>query len=147
MPKPYMHLGNEPLLRRTVRAFLDHPLVDGVRVVIRREHHAYYKKAIEGLTLFPCVIGGDSRQESVLLGLESLLSHRPEYVLIHDIARPMAHHALLTRILTALEVHEAAIPALPVTDTVKRGANGFASGTLDRQGLYTVQTPQGFHFD
>src|SRR4029079_703203 len=72
MPKPYLQLGRESLMRRTVKAFINHPEIDGVRVVIPREHHPYYRKAIEGLTLFPCVIGGQSRQDSVRLGLESI---------------------------------------------------------------------------
>ena len=73
LPKPYLQLGDESVLRQTVKNFLQHPDIDGVRVVIRREHHALYKQAVQGLTLFPCVIGGDSRQDSVRLGLESLI--------------------------------------------------------------------------
>ena len=147
LPKPYLHLGEESLMRRTVKAFLGQPGIDGVRVVIRREHHALYKKAVEGLTLLPCVVGGDTRQESVRLGLESIAHRRPKYVLVHDIARPMVSHALISRVLESLEKHPAAIPALPVTDTVKRTENGHVSETISRDNLYTVQTPQGFHFD
>jgi 2-C-methyl-D-erythritol 4-phosphate cytidylyltransferase/2-C-methyl-D-erythritol 2,4-cyclodiphosphate synthase len=147
MPKPYMQLGGEPLLRRTVKIFLEHPAIDGVRVVIRREHHAYYKKAVEGLTLFPCVVGGTSRQESVRLGLQSLAHRKPERILVHDIARPLTGHTLISQLLTMLERHQAVIPALPLVDTVKRAAGGMVSETIARDELYSVQTPQGFHFE
>lgn len=144
--KPYLHLGKEPLIYHAVKAFLSHPKIDGVRVVIKREHHALYKKAIEGLTLFPCVIGGESRQASVRLGLESIAHRKPERVLIHDIARPLASHALISRVLDALETQQAVIPALPITDTVKRIGNSTVQETVNREGLYAVQTPQGFHY-
>jgi 2-C-methyl-D-erythritol 4-phosphate cytidylyltransferase/2-C-methyl-D-erythritol 2,4-cyclodiphosphate synthase len=147
MPKPYLQLGHESLMRRTVRAFMAHPQIDGVRVVIRREHHAYYKKAIEGLTLFPCVVGGDNRQASVLAGLESIAHRQPANVLVHDIARPMASPALISRVIDALATSPAAIPALAITDTIRRAAPGEASETLNRERLFAVQTPQGFHFD
>ncbi len=147
LPKPYLQLGDASLLRHTVKAFLAHPEIDGVRVVIRREHHALYKKEVEGLTLFPCVIGGDTRQESVRLGLESIAHRKPERVLVHDIARPLVHPDLISRVLAALDTDQAVIPALPVVDTVKRVANGHVSETVSRDGLYAVQTPQGFHFD
>ena len=146
MAKPYMMLGNETVLRRTVKNFMQHPEIDGVRVVIRREHHAIYKKAVEGVTLFPCVVGGNTRQDSVRLGLESIAHRNPQYVLIHDIARPFPSHALISRVLAKLKEHDAVIPVLKTIDTIKRIENGIVSNTLEREHLYTVQTPQGFHF-
>ena len=147
LPKPYMTIGSESVLRRTVKHFLQHPDIDGVRVVIRREHHPLYRRAVEGLTLFPCVIGGDSRQESVRLGLESLIHRGPANVLVHDIARPNASHALISRVLEKLKDNDAAIPAMKITDTVKRATDGHIRETIDREQLYTVQTPQGFRFN
>ena len=146
LPKPYLQLGDAPILRHTINAFLTHPQIDGVRVVIRREHHALYRKAIEGLTLFPMVVGGDNRQESVRLGLESLAHRSPVRVLVHDVARPMVSFALISRIIEGLDTHKGAIPSLPVLDTVKRGDGGVARGGVDRSSLYTVQTPQGFDY-
>ena len=109
-----------------------------------------YKQAIDGLTLFPPVIGGDDRQASVLCGLRSIMHRNPRFVLVHDVARPLASHALISRVIAALGRHEAAIPALPITDAVKRaqdhGDVTLAGETIDRAGLYTVQTPQGCHY-
>jgi 2-C-methyl-D-erythritol 4-phosphate cytidylyltransferase/2-C-methyl-D-erythritol 2,4-cyclodiphosphate synthase len=146
LPKPYMHLGDQTLLHHAARTFLEHPGIDGVRVVIRREHHALYKKAIEGLALFPCVMGGERRQDSVRLGLESLAHRKPETVLIHDVARPLVSPLLITRVLDGLKEASAVIPALPVADTLKRAKNGVVSETVSRENVFSVQTPQGFHF-
>lgn len=145
-PKPYLTFERESVLRRTVKTFLSHPMIDGVRVVIRREHHMHYRREIEGLTLFPCVIGGDSRQDSVRRGLESISHRRPELVLIHDIARPLVSHSLITRVIEGLSGYQAVVPALPVTDTVKRAVGGVIAETVSREQLFTVQTPQGFHY-
>ena len=134
------------MVRKTIEAFLEHPAIAGVRVVIRREHHALYKKATQGLTLFPCVIGGETRQESVRLGLESIAEHAPTHVLIHDVARPFVNATLISRVAEALAVHQAVIPVLPVVDTVKRIQNNMVQETINREQLFTVQTPQGFYY-
>ena len=147
MPKPYLHAGGESILRQTVKRFLEHPSIDGVRVVIRREHHALYKKVTGDFTMFPCVVGGDTRQESVRLGLESIAHRKPKKVLIHDAARPMTSPALIYHVTKALDNHQAIIPALPITDTIKRAHERRAVETLGRDNLYMAQTPQGFHFE
>ncbi len=141
-PKAYVNLAGKNLLRRSMETFLSHPGVDGVRVVIDRAHHPLYRKTAQGLTLFPCVIGGKSRQDSVRLGLKSVARAEPDYVLIHDAARPLVTHAVISRVLDSLKKHQAAYPALPVADTLRRGAEPIA-----REGLLAAQTPQGFHFD
>ncbi len=146
IPKPYLHLGGEPILRRTIKAFLNHPEIDAVRVVIRREHHALYRRAIEGLTLMPLVVGGDSRQESVRRGLEALSHWQPECVLVHDAARPMTSPELISRVIASLDAHKGAVPALAVVDTVRRAKDGIAQETISREGLFAVQTPQGFNY-
>jgi 2-C-methyl-D-erythritol 4-phosphate cytidylyltransferase/2-C-methyl-D-erythritol 2,4-cyclodiphosphate synthase len=101
---------------------------------------------LAGLDLLPPVAGGAARQDSARLGLESLGEFAPSRVLIHDAARPFVDHAVVDRVLDALDHAPGAIPALPVADTVKRGEHGFVTGTLDRSGLWRVQTPQGFDY-
>ncbi len=142
MPKPYQHLGGKSLLRRSMELFLDHPQIDAVRVVIRRADHARYKSVASGLTLFPCVVGGASRQASVLHGLESVVRAYPRYVLIHDAARPLVSAPLISRVVDALAEYPAVFPALPVSDTLRRATGEIVS----REGLFLAQTPQGFHF-
>ena len=93
------------------------------------------------------VAGGPTRQDSVRLGLEALAFNRPERVLIHDGARPFPDLALIDRVIDGLDRASAAIPCLPLRDTIKRAESGVIRGTVDRSALWRAQTPQGFHFD
>ncbi len=93
------------------------------------------------------VAGGPTRQDSVRLGLEALAVHRPERVLIHDGARPFPDAALVDRVIDGLDKAPAAIPCLPLSDTIKRVEDGVIQETIDRSALWRAQTPQGFHFD
>jgi 2-C-methyl-D-erythritol 4-phosphate cytidylyltransferase/2-C-methyl-D-erythritol 2,4-cyclodiphosphate synthase len=145
-PKQYLPLAGRPLLRHSVETLLAHPGIAGVRVVFHGDDRDLYDEAVAGLDLLPPVPGGAARQDSVRLGLESLESFAPERVLIHDAARPFLDADTITRVLTALETAPGAIPAVAVSDTLKRGADGAIVATLDRAHLYRAQTPQGFHY-
>src|SRR5579864_3954193 len=145
-PKQYLPLAGSPLLRHSVATLAAHPAIDRVRVVFHPDDREHYAEAVAGLNLLPPVPGGAARQDSVRLGLESLESLAPDHVLIHDAARPFIDEGLVTRIVAALDSAPGAIPALPVADTVKRGAGGKIVATLDRANLFRAQTPQGFHY-
>lgn len=145
-PKPYLEINGKALLAHTIQQFITHPEIDGVRVVVRREHHGLYRKAVQNLTLFPLVVGGKNRQESVRLGLEALQHVKPERVLIHDAARPCVSHAQISRVIAALDKHEAVIPTLPISDTIKQVENDTIQQTVPRDHLHVVQTPQGFNY-
>jgi 2-C-methyl-D-erythritol 4-phosphate cytidylyltransferase/2-C-methyl-D-erythritol 2,4-cyclodiphosphate synthase len=147
MPKQYLPLGGTTVLRHAVNAFAAHSRINGVLVAIRPEDRNAYDAAVAGLDLLPPVPGGAERQDSVRLGLEALAPHRPERVLIHDGARPFPDAALIERVLDTLDRAPAAIPGLPLGDTIKRVTDGVISETVDRAGLWRVQTPQGFHFE
>jgi 2-C-methyl-D-erythritol 4-phosphate cytidylyltransferase / 2-C-methyl-D-erythritol 2,4-cyclodiphosphate synthase len=148
IPKQYQSLAGESVLRRAVRVFVDHPGVDAVRVVIRQADRALYDGATAGLDLLEPVPGGATRQESALRGLESLTVLDPKIVIIHDAARPLCHPDVLTRVIAALSSTQAAVPCVPVRDTLKRGASAGAvvAATVERKHLWQAQTPQGFHF-
>src|SRR5689334_18975562 len=105
-PKQYRPLAGAPVLRRTVRAFAEHPAIDAVRVVFNESDRALYDGAVAGLDLLVPIQGGDSRRESVLRGLESLTEDAPRFVLIHDAARPLVDPALIGRIREALDRHD-----------------------------------------
>lgn len=149
-PKQYADLAGQPLLRHSLAALARHPAIGRVRAVIDPDDRSFYEAAGTGLDLLPAVAGGDSRQASVRLGLESLEELKPEKVLIHDGARPFVTHDLIDRILAALGDAPGAIAALPLADTVKREATGSIGGcvaaTVARDGLWRAQTPQGFRF-
>ena len=142
------------MLTRTLETLASHDGIDRLLVVIHPDDSARYRDAARaiGTKLLPPVPGGATRQHSVRLGLEALARlappHAPERVLIHDAARPFLAPALIDRVLAALATSPAVLPGLPVADTLKR-VDGFGTvaGTVDREGLWRAQTPQGFHFD
>jgi 2-C-methyl-D-erythritol 4-phosphate cytidylyltransferase / 2-C-methyl-D-erythritol 2,4-cyclodiphosphate synthase len=146
LPKQYLPVAGEPLLRHTLRALASHPRINGVRAVIHPDDHPYYAEAARDLDLLPPVPGGAQRQDSVRLGLESLLEIDPDVVAIHDGARPFVDGALIDRVLDAVGRGPGAIPALPVADTIKRGRDGRIVETVERSQLWRAQTPQAFRF-
>jgi 2-C-methyl-D-erythritol 4-phosphate cytidylyltransferase / 2-C-methyl-D-erythritol 2,4-cyclodiphosphate synthase len=146
LPKQYLPLAGKPLLRYSLETLARHPAIGHVRVVFNPDDHAHYDVASRGLDLLPPVAGGAARQDSVRLGLESLDSLAAEHVLIHDGARPFLDTGTIDRVLAALDQAPGAIPALPLRDTVKRGADGIVTDTVDRSSLWRAQTPQGFHY-
>ena len=88
LPKQYLPLGGQPILRHCLQTYLAHPAVTQVRAVIHPDDRDLYDKASQGLDTAEPASGGASRQESVRLGLESLDETAPDLVLIHDGARP-----------------------------------------------------------
>src|SRR5258705_11150957 len=96
-PKQYRSLAGKPVLRWAAEAFLRHPAIAAVRVVIRSEDRTAYESALSGLTLDAPVLGGATRQESVRHGLEALAALPPQRVLIHDGARPLVSADLISR--------------------------------------------------
>lgn len=146
-PKQYRALGGIPMLRRTLLPFLRHARIDAVRVVIQRDDQAAYDAATTGLALLPPTFGGASRQESVRLGLESLVAMSPRQVLIHDAARPFVDEPVISRSLAALDGSPGAIAAVPLADSLKRAQDGVVSASVARTGLWRAQTPQAFRFE
>jgi len=147
MPKQFQRIGGETLLRRALSCFLGAPKVAFVQPVIRSEDVDLVRVETAGLNVLPPVFGGATRQASVRAGLEALLPRKPDIVLVHDAARPFASADLIARAIAAAEKTGAAIPGLPVTDTIKRvDVSGSVETTLDRASLRLVQTPQAFAF-
>lgn len=146
-PKQYADLAGVPVLRRAVQIFRHHPGIDQVRVVVDPAHLAHYERAVGDLGLAPPVAGGATRQESTHRGLEALAATPPQRVLVHDAARPLASPGLVDRVLHALERHDAALPVVPVVDTLKLVEGGMLAGERPRDGLARAQTPQGFRFE
>lgn len=148
LPKQYRPLTGTPLLSRTVGALLDHPAIDAVLPVIHPDHRDRYDAlGLRDERLLEPVTGGAQRQASVLAGLEALAGSRPDLVLVQDAARPFFDAMVIDGVLEALAAHEGAVPVVPVTDTIKRSADGRTVGaTEDRRTLFAAQTPQGFRF-
>ena len=142
-PKQYLPFGDRTVLAAAAMAL--RPFMP-VLCVIHPDDSEQYRAATAGLDLLPPVFGGPDRQASVRNGLEALAGDPPAHVLVHDAARPDLPPAVVRRLLEALEAHDGAAPGLPVADTLKRVEEGRSVGTVSRDGLWRIQTPQGFRF-
>lgn len=143
VPKQWQMLAGQRVADRTVQAFRSAKGIDRIVLVLHGDDLGRSSDFPDIL----CVPGGASRSASVLAGLKALQGQGVTRVLIHDVARPLVGDALIAAVLSALDNHKGAAPALEVTDALWRGAGGVVTGQHDRDGLYRAQTPQGFHFD
>jgi 2-C-methyl-D-erythritol 4-phosphate cytidylyltransferase/2-C-methyl-D-erythritol 2,4-cyclodiphosphate synthase len=153
-PKQYLPCAGRPLLCQTIEALAAAHDFHSITVVIHPDDRPLYDETLAHLTteiramLSPPAHGGASRQQSVRKGLEAQADARPDIVLIHDGARPFPSRELTRRAIAAAEAHGAAIPATPVTDTIKQiDVDGRVIASPDRAGLRAVQTPQAFRFE
>ncbi len=139
-PKQWRPLAGRRVADWTVAAFLAHPGIDHIVLVIHPDDAA----RVAGLPA-AVIHGGATRNASVRAGLESIADQGFTHVLIHDVARAGITPAIISAVLAALRGGAAgAAPALPVTDALWRGKAGHVTGTQDRDGLFRAQTPQGF---
>ena len=148
VPKQFALLGGKPMLRRTIEAIERNSRVGAIAVVIHPDDRGIYEQSVTGLAkLVEPIAGGATRQASVRRGLEALAGMQPDIVLIHDAARPFVGIELIDRVIDTTLQGTGAVPALPVTDTLRRVTGTAADETVPRQGLSAIQTPQGFRFD
>jgi 2-C-methyl-D-erythritol 4-phosphate cytidylyltransferase/2-C-methyl-D-erythritol 2,4-cyclodiphosphate synthase len=148
-PKQYAPMPDgRPMLRHSAEALQQAGLAPLV-VVVHPEWQSAAEEALAGMQPRPILVhGGARRQDSVRAGLEALAhqADAPEWVLIHDAARPFLSARLITALLARLGDAEAVIPVLAVRDTVKQLADdGVVEATLPRQKIGLAQTPQAFH--
>jgi 2-C-methyl-D-erythritol 4-phosphate cytidylyltransferase/2-C-methyl-D-erythritol 2,4-cyclodiphosphate synthase len=141
LPKQFVRLGDRPMLTHAVDTLHGHPAVDVVIVVIGAGQDEIARRAAPKATL---VTGGATRRDSVAAGLAQAAAMTATRMLVHDAARPFVPLAVIDRLLAALEEADAAVPVLPVADTLARGDAGAMGLRVDRAGLFRVQTPQAF---
>ena len=149
LPKQYAFLNGQPVLRHTVLAYRAAPGIDAIRVVIAPGDEAHYAAATRGLELPDPVPGGVSRQQSVLRGLEALSGDAPDFVAVHDAARPFVRAEDIAACLAAAVAKgvDGAVLGVPLADTVKKtGPEGAIVETVPRANLWRAQTPQIFRF-
>ncbi len=173
-PKAMVTLGGQPLFVHALRKLDQHPRIGRIVLVVPREaeaaeevRNAAAASEVEGLEV---VKGGESRQASVMAGLQVLKRRgveRHQFVLVHDSARPVLNSGLIDRCLAGLEGEgpgasgdvipgiptaswgrgpAGVIPGLPVRETLKLVYESRVVMTQPREQLYSVQTPQGFRF-
>jgi 2-C-methyl-D-erythritol 4-phosphate cytidylyltransferase/2-C-methyl-D-erythritol 2,4-cyclodiphosphate synthase len=144
--KQYLPLLGRPVLRHAAEALLRDGGVAAIQPVSAPGEESALAALLQGLPTLPPVAGGATRQASVLAGLEALAADPPDLVLVHDAARPVVPPGTVPALLAALAEAPGAIPAAPVSDTLKRGLDGRIAETVPRAGLYRAQTPQAFRF-
>ncbi|HEU4725372.1 MAG TPA: 2-C-methyl-D-erythritol 4-phosphate cytidylyltransferase [Candidatus Eisenbacteria bacterium] len=158
-PKLLIEVGGKPALQRVAETFLAHPAVGEIVVTVPSELTA---DALRTLALAPnprnirlrAIEGGETRQESVALALAALTANLP-YIAVHDVARVLIDAPLITKTLEAARATGAAIPALPIADSIKEVTPGPCPGpsnatiarSVPRQNLVGAQTPQIFASD
>lgn len=145
IPKQYLKLDNKTTIEHSIAKFKTHPLVNNICVVINREHEKLFKE-IFGDDVGYC-FGGKERNNSVKFGLEHIASQNPDYVLIHDAARPFVEKSTISKAITLLKKHDAVLVASKVVDTIKKSSNQVIEHTVPREQLFAAQTPQCFAFN
>lgn len=145
IPKQFARWRGKPVIRHSVEALAN----AGATPIIVTVPDGAVKLATDILAGIPgvrCIVGGTTRQASVRLGLEALEVDKPELVLIHDAARPILPQPVIIRLLDALSSASAAIPVLPVPDSLAHAEGALMGKPAPRDALRRVQTPQAFHF-
>lgn len=144
--KQFALLKGKPVLDWCLEKFETHPKISEIVLVLREtdregEYLQRYGKIV-------CVAqGGERRQDSVFSGMTCLKPGLTEIVLVHDGVRPLISEDLIERIIQAVEEKGAAVPAIPVEDTIKLVEGDEIVKTLDREKVIRIQTPQGFLYE
>jgi 2-C-methyl-D-erythritol 4-phosphate cytidylyltransferase/2-C-methyl-D-erythritol 2,4-cyclodiphosphate synthase len=145
LPKQFARWRGKPVVTHSVEALIAAGCAPIV-VVIPDGAEQIAEAALAGIANLRLIPGGATRQQSVQIGLDALAVDAPKYVLIHDAARPVVPQAVIARLIAALEVQQAAIPVLPLIDSLAQERDGIMAATADRGILRRVQTPQAFHY-
>jgi 2-C-methyl-D-erythritol 4-phosphate cytidylyltransferase/2-C-methyl-D-erythritol 2,4-cyclodiphosphate synthase len=161
LPKQFLAIDGTPMLIKTAEVFERHGDTDGIYVVASPDYMALCRELLADMHKLRDVLpGGETRQDSVRLGLQAMaeaegLAGEP-IVLIHDAARPFVDAAIIDRVTETAAQRGAAIPCIPMTDTIyavaqvdEAQADGAQAARIlqtapDRKSLFAVQTPQGF---
>ena len=141
-------MGGASVLWRTVSAFAQNENIAGIAVCANKNERAEIGRELCGFAKVLYADGGSTRTESVKNALEVLaaLPCPPDYVLIHDAARPFVSQKIIDDCVKTVRAHGSAVCALPCTDTLVHAQNGIIAGSYDRETAFTLQTPQGFGF-
>ncbi len=145
IPKPYLRLGDKPVIVQTLAVFSKGRLADEIILVINVRDAKRAKRVLSDFSvkIDKVVFGGKRRQDSVACGLREI-SPESEIVLLHDGVRPLASRNLINQVIEETRVSGAVVPAIPCADTIKKIEKQKVVKTLERNSLWAVQTPQGF---
>ena len=145
-------VSSPSLIQRTVDIFVGDPLCVSIVVCVPSEWRERFAQELEGRAKVALIPGGATRQESVRLGIESLSASivraggdlRATCVLVHDAARCCVSREVIHRVVDGVRRHGAVTAAVPVPDSLCKVSDGSVSSFVDREGVWAIQTPQGF---
>ena len=141
-PKQWQYLSSKRIIDHSIDLFKNNSRINKVMVVLHSDDLSLLNRSDILFTE-----GGGSRSESVKCGLRALQqTERPDFVLIHDAARPSTPPALINSVIDNLKTADAVAPALPVTDTLWEVIGEKVAQTKSRNNIWRAQTPQGFNF-
>lgn len=152
LPKQYMQLGEHRLIELTLQVILDFAPITAVQLCLAKDDPIWPTLSVQHAKLLPTTIGGKTRADSVLAGLQALSqqANADDWVMVHDAARPCLSETLLERLLSQLADHPVGgLLATPVADTLKKakaGAIAHVDKTIPREMIWQAQTPQMFRF-
>lgn len=147
--KTALELGGMPVLARSVKAFEDCGCIAEIVIVTREEKLEAVAELVRKYAfskVAKVIIGGNTRAESSLAGV-SAVGKNIKYIAIHDAARPLVTREVIERTIEAARQFNSAVPAVASTDTLRLSEDGFSSGTLNRDVIVRIQTPQVFAAD
>lgn len=145
-PKAYVDLAGYPLITRTIMPFAALEACLTITVIIHPDHESLAQASLQNFERINFVYGGDTRQESVKRGLESLSQlNDDDLILVHDAARPFIQSFDILKVYLAAQKNGAASLALPIVDTLRYAENDIAGAVQTRKNLFAMQTPQAFH--
>ncbi|MCK4336890.1 MAG: 2-C-methyl-D-erythritol 4-phosphate cytidylyltransferase [Candidatus Aminicenantes bacterium] len=139
-------LKGKTVLEWCLEAFEQSRSISRVILVLRRDMRGDFFKT-QFSKISDVVVGGEKRQDSVTAGFQKIEPGGAEIVLVHDGVRPLVGEDLIIRVIEAAKKFGAAVPAIPIRDTIKRSDGRWILRTEDRSMLYRTQTPQGFQFE
>jgi 2-C-methyl-D-erythritol 4-phosphate cytidylyltransferase len=144
--KQFIELRDQPVIVHTLKVFERDEWCEGIILVINEAEREQFNEILKRFSIkkvISMVSGGTERQHSVYNGLKKVKNS--DIVLIHDGARPFITVEKIHELVQAAKEHGAAVVAVPVKDTIKRGIDGYVHETVERSSLWAVQTPQAFH--
>ncbi len=145
LPKQFLKIKNIPIIIYTLFKLEKHPQIDKIVIATKKEYIDYLQQLIKEFQLkkiFKITEGGETRQKSVWKGI-CASPESTKLFLIHDAVRPFVSQKLITEVIKISLKFNAAIPAIPVRDTLNKVKNGFVKSNIERANVFHVQTPQG----
>jgi len=142
--KLFEKINGKFVIQKTLDAFINHPKIDQIILTYNKNNENNFKALNIQNKPVKFVPGGETRTQSVKNALQSIKNC--DLVLIHDGARPYVSEQIISDCIRCAIENESAVCAIPVTDTVAEIKNNEITKNIERDSLYTIQTPQGFYY-